>query len=147
MRQSCAVEIFAGLTNSQLEAFFFAHDTNYRIKTSLPAKGTLEATKTNTDPTKRHIGVVFDCRMMPNNIQENKPHDLYQVVEDDEVGSMHVHWIMLKDDKTILPSMLLSNKSWAEYAVDLLDLDKISTSSSELKLFNKEKADMRKLEG
>lgn len=58
-----------------------------------------------------------------------------------------MHWIMLKDDKTILPSMLLSNESWAEYAMDLLDLDKISTSSSELKLFNKEKADMRKLEG
>jgi hypothetical protein len=37
--------------------------------------------------------------MMPNYIEGNKPHDLSRVVEDDEVGSMCVYWIILKDDK------------------------------------------------
>jgi hypothetical protein len=50
----CTVEIFAGLTNAQLEAFIFARENKYRTKTSLPAKGTLEEAKTNTNPTKRN---------------------------------------------------------------------------------------------
>ncbi len=99
--EKCTLEIFAGLTNLQFEAFIFARDTNYHTKTSLPAKGTLEAAKTNTNPTKRKcIQVAFDCQTMPNYIEENKPHDLSQVVEDDEVGSMHVHRIILNDDET-----------------------------------------------
>ena len=78
--EKCTVEIFAGMTNAQLEAFIFARDTNYRTKTSLPAKGMLDEAKTNTDPTKRKcIQVAFDCRMMPNYIEGNKPHDLSQV--------------------------------------------------------------------
>jgi hypothetical protein len=61
------VEIFAGLPNVQLEAFIFAHDTNYHINTSLSAKRTLAEAKTNTNPTKRkRIQVAFDCQMMPN---------------------------------------------------------------------------------
>ncbi len=65
--EKCMVEIFAGFSNAQLEAFIFAHDTNYCTKTSLPAKGTLEEAKTNTDPTKRkRIQVAFDCQMLPN---------------------------------------------------------------------------------
>ena len=44
--------------------------------------------------------------------------------------------------------MLLSNDSWVEYAVDLLGLDKIITSPTEVTSFEKEKADalLRKLE-
>jgi len=39
--------------------------------------GTLEEAKTNTDPTKRKcIQVAFDCRIMPNFIERNTPHDL-----------------------------------------------------------------------
>ncbi len=53
--EKCTVEIFAGMTNAQLEAFIFAHDTNYCTKTILPAKGTLEEAKTNTDPTKKNL--------------------------------------------------------------------------------------------
>jgi hypothetical protein len=49
--------------------------------------------------------------MMPNCIEGNKPHDLSQVVKDDEVGSMHVHQIILKDDEIIFPSKFLSNES------------------------------------
>jgi hypothetical protein len=84
---------------------------------------------------------VIDCQMMPNYIEGNKPHDLSQIVEDDEVGGMLVHRIILKDYESILPSSLLSNESWVEYAVDLLGLDKISTSPIEVTLFDKEKAD------
>ncbi len=51
--EKCMVEIFAGLTNANLEAFTFALDTIYRTKISLPAKRTLEEAKTNTNPTKR----------------------------------------------------------------------------------------------
>ncbi len=60
-----------------------------------------------------------------------------------------MHWIILKDDETILPSTLLSNESWVEYDVDLLGLDKISTSPTEVTTFDKEKADtlLEKLEG
>ncbi len=148
--EKCTLEIFAGLTNAQLEAFIFARDINYRSESSLPAKGTLEEAKTNTDPTERkRIQIAFDCRIMPNFIEGNTPHDLSQVVEDDVVGSMHVNQIKLKDDKGIVPSMLLSNDSWVEYAVDLLGLDKIITSSTEVTSFEKEKADtlLRKLEG
>jgi hypothetical protein len=55
----------------------------------------------------------------------------------------------IEDDETILPSSLLSNESWVDYAVNLLGLDKISTSPTDVKLFDKEKADtlLRKLEG
>jgi hypothetical protein len=42
--------------------------------------------------------------MMPNYIEGNKSHDLSQGVKDDEVGSIHVHQIILKDDEAILPS-------------------------------------------
>jgi hypothetical protein len=123
--EKCTLEIFTGLTNPQLEACIFTCDINYRTKTSLPAKGTLEEAKTNTNPTKRkRIQVALDCHMMLNYIKGNKPHDLSQVVEDDEVGSMLVHWIIFNNDETIFPSMLLSNESWVEYAVDLLGLDK-----------------------
>ncbi len=52
--------------------------------------------------------------MMPNYIEGNKPHDLSQVVKDDEVESMLVHWIILNADETILPSMLLSDESRVE---------------------------------
>ncbi len=151
--EKCTVEIFAGLTNAQLEAFIFARDINYQTKTSLPAKGTLEEAKNNTDPTKRkRIQVAFDCCMMPNFIEGNKPHephDLSQVVEDDEVGSMRVNRIILNDEERILPSMLLSNESWVEYAADLLGLDMINSSPTEVTLLDKEKADtlLRKLEG
>ena len=110
--EKCTIEIFAGLMNAQLEAFIFASDTNYRTKASLHAKGTLEEAKTNTDPTKRKcIQVAFDCRMMPNYIEENQPHDLSQVVDDEEVGRMRVQWIILNEDKTILPATLLSHES------------------------------------
>jgi hypothetical protein len=117
--EKCTLEIFAGLTNAQLEAFIFARDINYRTKSSLPAKGALEETKTNTDPTKRkRIQVAFDCRIMPHFIEGNTPHDLSQVVEDDVVGIMRVNQIILKDDEGILPSMLLSNDSWVIYACE-----------------------------
>ncbi len=148
--EKCRLEIFAGLTNAQLEAFIFACDINYWTKSSLPAKGTLEEANTNTDPTKRkRIQVAFDCCIMPNFIEGNTPHDLSQVVEDDVVGSMHVNQIILKDDKGIVLSMLLSNDSWIEYAVDLLGLDKIITSPTEVTSLEKEKADtlLRKLQG
>jgi hypothetical protein len=60
--EKCTQEMFAGLTNLQLEVFIFACDTNYRIKTSLPTKGALEDAKTNTNLTKRKfIQVAFDC--------------------------------------------------------------------------------------
>ena len=99
--EKCTAEIFAGLNNAQLEAFIFARDTNYRTKASLPAKGTLEEAKTNSDPTKRkHIQVAFDCQMMPNYIEGNQPHDLSQVVDDEEVGRMSVQRIILNEEKT-----------------------------------------------
>jgi hypothetical protein len=87
--------------------------------------------------------------MMPNYIEGNKPHDLSHVVEDEEIGSMHVQRIILKDAETILPSKLLSNELWVKYAVDLLGLDKIRTSPTEVTSFDKQKADnlLRKLEG
>ena len=44
--EKCTLEIFAGLTNAQLEAFIFARDINYQTKSSLPAKGTSEEAKT-----------------------------------------------------------------------------------------------------
>ncbi len=69
---------------------------------------------------------------MPNFFERNTPHDLSQVVEDDVVGSMRVNRIILKNDKGIMPSTLLSNDSWVEYAVDLLGLDKIITSPTEV---------------
>jgi hypothetical protein len=55
----------------------------------------------------------------------------------------------LNDEERILPSMLLSNESWVEYAADLLGLDMINSSPTEVTLFDKEKADtlLRKLEG
>jgi hypothetical protein len=87
--------------------------------------------------------------MMPSYIEGNKPHDLSQVVEDEEVGSMCVQRIILKDDETILPSMLLSNELWVKYAVDLLGLDKIRTSPTGVTSFDKQKADnlLKKTEG
>ena len=71
-----------------------------------------------------------------------------QVVKDEEVGSRRVQRIILKDDETILPSTLPSNELWVKYAVDLLGLDKIRTSPTEVTLFDKQKADnlLRKLE-
>ncbi len=64
--EKCTLEIFAGITNAQLEAFIIACDINYQTKSSLPAKGTLEEAKKNTDPTKRkRIQVALDCRIMP----------------------------------------------------------------------------------
>ena len=111
----------------------------------------MEEAKTNTDPTKRkRIQVAFDCRIKPNFIEKNIPHDLSQVVDDNAVGtSMRVNRIILKNDEGIVPSTLLSNDSWVEYAVDLLGLDKIITSPTEVTSFEKEKADtlLRKLEG
>ncbi len=147
--EKCTVEIFAGLSNAQLEAFIFARDTNYRTKASLPAKGTLEEAKTNTDPTKRkRIQVAFDCRLLPNFIEGKQPHDLSPVVNDEQVRSMNVQRIILNEDKTILPSTLLSHESWVKYAVDLLALDKTSSTPTEVTSFDKEKADnlLRKLE-
>jgi hypothetical protein len=80
---------------------FARRDTNYRTKASLPAKETLEEAKTNTDLTKRkRIQVAFDCRMMPNYIEGNQPHDLSQVVDDEEVGRMSVQRIILNEEKT-----------------------------------------------
>jgi hypothetical protein len=128
---------------------FARRDTNYRTKASLPAKETLEEAKTNTDLTKRkRIQVAFDCRMMPNYIEGNQPHDLSQVVDDEEVGRMRVQRIILNKDETILPSTLLLHESWVKYAVDLLGLDKITSSPTEVTSFDKEKADnlLRKLE-
>ena len=147
--EKCTIEIFAGLSNAQLEAFIFARDTNYRTKASLPAKGTLEEAKTNTDPTKRkRIQVAFDCRLLPNFIEGKQPHDLSPVVNDEQVRSMNVQRIILNEDKTILPSTLLSHESWVKYAVDLLALDKTSSTPTEVTSFDKEKADnlLRKLE-
>ncbi len=90
--------------------------------------------------------------MMPNFIEGNQPHephDLSQVVENDEVGSMRINQIILNDEERMLPSMLLSNESWVEYAADLLGLDMINSSPTEVTLFDKEKAHtlLRKLEG
>jgi hypothetical protein len=61
---------------------------------------------------------------------------------------MHVQRIILNEDKTILPSTLLSHESWVKYAVDLLALDKTSSTPTEVTSFDKEKADnlLRKLE-
>jgi hypothetical protein len=39
---------------------------------------------------------------------------------------MRINWIILNDEERILPSMLLSNESWVEYAADLLGLDMIN---------------------
>ncbi len=60
-----------------------------------------------------------------------------------------MHQIILTDDETILPSSLLSNESWVQYAVNLLGLYKISTLLTEVTPFDKEKSDtlLRKLEG
>ena len=54
----------------------------------------------------------------------------------------------MNEDKTILPSTLLSHESWVKYAVDLLALDKTSSTPTEVTSFDKEKADnlLRKLE-
>ncbi len=147
--EKCTVEIFAGLNNAQLEAFIFVRDTNYRTKASLPAKGTLEEAKTNTDPTTRTcIQVAFDCRLLPNLIEGNQPHDPSRAVDDEQVGRMHVQQIILNEDNTILPSTLLSHESWVKYAVDLLALDKTSSTPTDVTSFDKEKADhlLRKLE-
>jgi hypothetical protein len=141
--------IFAVLNNAQLQEFIFARDSNYRTKASLPAKGTLEEAKTNTDPTKRKcIQVAFDCRLLPNLIEGNQPHDLSQAVDDEQIRRMHVQRIILNEDQTILPSTLLSHESWVKYAVDLLALDKTSSTLTDVTSFDKEKADhlLRKLE-
>ncbi len=69
-------------------------------------------------------------------------------MDDEVVGSMLVQQIILNKDDTILPSTLLSHESWVKYAVDLLGLDKITSSPTEVTSFDKEKADnlLRKLE-
>ena len=56
--------------------------------------------------------------------------------------------IILNKDETILPLTLLLHESWVKYAVDLLGLDKITLSPTEVTSFDKEKAHnlLRKLE-
>ena len=70
------------------------------------------------------------------------------VVDDEQVRGMHVQRIILNDDQTILPSVMLSHESWVKYAVELLALDKTSSTPTEVTAFDKEKADilLRKLE-
>ena len=100
-------------------------------------------------PTKwKRIQVAFDCRLLPNLIEGNQPHDLSQAVDDEQIRRMHVQRIILNEDQTILPSTLLSHESWVKYAVDLLALDKTSSTLTDVTSFDKEKADhlLRKLE-
>jgi hypothetical protein len=139
----CTIEIFARLTNPQLEAFIFAHDPNFTTRSQLPVKGNLNDAKSNTDPaTRNRIRVAYDCRSSPNIIEGILPHDLSEVADDDEAEEVRVHLISLSDDEIVQPSALLSNKPWVEYVASLLDLEKICETPTDISSTEKAKADL-----
>ena len=140
----CTMKIFATLTNKQLSAFILARDRNFTADSQLPIKGKLAEAEANIDSSQRNrIRVAFDCRTEPSYLEENMPHDIADVVdEDDEEISLRVHHINLSHNESIWPSALLSNSSWVKYVIELFDIDKVVDVRTEISAGDKSKADL-----
>jgi hypothetical protein len=71
------------------------------------------------------------------------PFDVSTNLDNDKAENYWVHLIILTEDKTILPSSLLSNIVWVEFVIDFLDLERTSaTASKQVSDNDKQKADL-----
>ncbi len=73
--------------------------------------------------------------MLPFDLSNEQPYD-------DEAEKYCVHQITLTDDKTVLPSKLLSDSSWVKYVISFLDLETTAAATSKVSESDKVKADL-----
>jgi hypothetical protein len=137
----CTMKMFSELTNPQLEASILARDGHFTSKSQLPAKGKLKDAEDNT--VRNHIRIAFDCRTKSNRIEGMLPFDLSNISDNNNKGnSWGLHFITLTNNDSVLPSTLLSDKSWVSYAINLLNLEKTTGASREISSSDKDKADL-----
>ena len=116
------------MKNPQLEAFILAHDPKYQVKSKIPEKGTLDEAKLQTDGSliRNRTRIAYDCRTLPNLIEDKQPYDLSELVwqeDGDKEAVIMAEVLTLTNDDNVLPSTLLSNKAWVKYTIDLFDLE------------------------
>jgi hypothetical protein len=71
------------------------------------------------------------------------PFDLSNISDDNNEGNnWGAHFITLTNNDSVLPSTLLSDKSWVSYAINLLNLEKTTGASREISSSDKDKADL-----
>jgi hypothetical protein len=137
----CMMKMFSELTNPQLEAFILAHDIDCMSKSQLPAKGKLKDAEDNT--VRNCIRIAFDCRTKSNRIEGTLPFDLSNISDNNNEGNnWGAHFITLTNNDSVLPSTLISDKSWVLYAINLLDLEKTTRALREISSSDKDKADL-----
>jgi hypothetical protein len=137
----CTMKMFSELTNPQLEAFILARDGDFTSKSQLPAKGKLKDAEVNT--VRNCIRIAFDCNTKSNRIEGTIPFDLSNTSDDNNKGNnWGARFITLTNNDSVLPSTLLSDKSWVLYAIDLLNLEKTTGASREISSSDKDKADL-----
>ncbi len=136
--QLCTMNIFSKLTNSQMEAFILAHDTNIMSKSQLPTKGKLKEAKDNT--MRNRIRVAFEYRMMNIKIKDVVLFNLSNQYKE-ERENYHVHLISLTNDKTVLLSTLLCDSLWVKYVINFFNLERTASVPSDVSVSDKEKAD------
>jgi hypothetical protein len=133
------MKIFSKLTNPHLESFILVHNTNITSKSQLPTKGNLKDAKDNT--MRNRIRVAFECRMMMNKVNAMLWFDLSNKYKE-EKEDYHEHLISLTNNKTVLPSTLLSVSLRVNYVIHFLHLDKTAAATSKDSESNKEKANL-----
>ena len=128
--EHCTLDMFEKLGAKELTPFILAHDTKYKMKMSIPKKGSAEEARGGA---VNKISIAFKCIGKPNLVEGNMPYDLSQelVEEEDEAASTFITEVLtLTKDDEVLPSELLSNEQWVKFVVSIFELEKLDISGA-----------------
>ena len=124
---NCTLDHFVGLKAQELVSFITARNPQYKTKSSVPAKGTLQEAK---DGARKSVLIAFESRAMPNRLLNSFPYDLSDEEEHDddelierEQSVLNVDVVDLSDKEWTLPSQLLSNGQWVEQVKSAFNID------------------------